>query len=425
MNTIVKKYQTYQKGEAGEVSLTNMLVGIVVFAVIAVGVVATFTTLIPWVQDENARGELVDISISQEQWAQENSSTIVGVNDGKVAANFEELNIGGYSHIKPDPHNASLSADGRICLNSDGTRWVAEIRSDSGKYFTFQSTTGTVKEVSVADILCEEIIKNGPAEEVIAGGETVPPVEEDETPIVPEDEEEEVIPPAEEEDGEPHGEESIKKGFGEAIYPLSDTQVVAYTELVFDWSNQVLEVRNLTVKEESPTANNEDWTIIIDKSVFPYTLAYSVEYSGSWQVSYTEYEDRIEFKNKPNEWAPNNPTLNHGDSFTFSPRFHLHVPVLEPTELSYTAHAPTGSQWWATQEVTIHSTSMLKGSWSVEVDLATLNGVRPLNNAQIQNSHVYGIEHISGTVYRIFSTSEQLWTLPDENTSVTVVIVSG
>lgn len=127
----------------GAIDLASIMVGVIILGVIGGVIAATVFAVIPWTQNEAAKGSLEAIGTAE--YVQFAHSTVNG--DGRY------INIIGLTTTDNASRAVLLSTTGdniAILLNAGGTRYVAVSRSATGERF-FLASDHTKRVLDVAE----------------------------------------------------------------------------------------------------------------------------------------------------------------------------------------------------------------------------------------------------------------------------------
>jgi len=121
------------KNEEGAIDLASIMVGIIVIGIIGGVIAATVFAVIPWAQDNAAKGVLDSVATAES--AYRGFSAEIG---SDVAAFATEEELGG-SATSVAPEALFTEAAGvdnvRIVVDADGNGYTAISKSQSGNYF--------------------------------------------------------------------------------------------------------------------------------------------------------------------------------------------------------------------------------------------------------------------------------------------------
>jgi type II secretory pathway pseudopilin PulG len=128
------------RSPAGAIDLASIMVGVLVIGIIGGVIAVAVFAVIPWAQDEAAKGALESVKTAESVAFAANSSdgkaefsTLAQLNDGNTGSE----NVIGASSLLQSGGNVDIS------LSTNSKAYVASVESDSGKTFVILSNKPT------------------------------------------------------------------------------------------------------------------------------------------------------------------------------------------------------------------------------------------------------------------------------------------
>ena len=142
------------RNENGAFDLPSILVGVLVVAVMALGVMAVVFGIIPFAQDKSAEQNLAAINTAQGTYYSQ--STSYPGNTTNTYATLAKLAAAPADLIGDDLAAANpelATATNTVIIKSGKFHWYAVTRSDSGKFYAVSDANPVPKVVAGTDIL--------------------------------------------------------------------------------------------------------------------------------------------------------------------------------------------------------------------------------------------------------------------------------
>ena len=134
------------KNEDGAIDLASIMVGIIVIGIIGGVIAATVFAVIPWAQDNAAKGVLDSVATAE--------SAYLGFAEGKAYATETQLNApaningSGTAALFTDSTPGSVA----IVLDGTGVGYTAYTKSPTGKYFSSHNGAKASEITVTADL---------------------------------------------------------------------------------------------------------------------------------------------------------------------------------------------------------------------------------------------------------------------------------
>jgi len=301
--------RTLRSSTKAALDLASVMVGVVVIGIVGSVISATVFIAVPWAQDNVAKTALQSISVAQ--------AAATGY-DSKYL-NYVDLTTAKL---------IQTSSKVVVVTNDTKTCFVAASKSDSGTIFYSTNDISEPKSYEPGDsVACTSL------------AQVVAPLRGNPVGALP------------------------------AVSLADAKQTLAYSVQPHNYRKDQMRLVNITIGGD--TSDKKDWELRVrvnPETESPFDQIISLDNIEDSRVSWHKDGDYYVFNN--NQLGPYGNGVSTTSSFVFTIIFNIEIRTLN--DVTVASAAPTGGQWYATQNVTVNTQSVLYGYWKVRVDLTEL-----------------------------------------------------